>query len=454
MNSWKELMPEYELVLWDTKRFDVTTNQFVAEACRVKKWAFAADYIRLYALYTEGGIYLDVDVIVKKSFDEFLQVAFFSSIEYYNHTVKKNNSHNLLNENGSVKKPFSKIPGIGIQAAVMGSTKGHPFLKDCMEHYENKRFVLDNGELNKRILAPVIYSMAAEKFGFRYVNERQILKNGMLMLPSVTFAANTNQARDESYAIHLCNGSWRIKNKPSFYRFAKDNISDFFSEDINMWLKRQRNALKNYSMDPEAVFTKIYQNNRKLYFTNTLSIDPSIELYKKVLKEFIKKNDIKRIFEIGCGDYQIMKSILSSSDISYIGSDVVKQLIEDLSKINENRKRTFIHLDVVNGDPLPEADLCVINQVLQHLSNRQILKILKKTRRYKYVIITEQLPINPTSINMNKVTGLGIRMSKHSYSGVYLSEPPFSSNFKTLLTYRNDYKDIPAVMTTVLIQNS
>jgi hypothetical protein len=360
----------------------------------------------------------------------------------------------LLNENGSVKKPFSKIPGIGIQAAVMGSTKGHPFLKDCMEHYENKRFVLDNGELNKRILAPVIYSMAAEKFGFRYVNERQILKNGMLMLPSVTFAANTNQARDESYAIHLCNGSWRIKNKPSFYRFAKDNISDFFSEDINMWLKRQRNALKNYSMDPEAVFTKIYQNNRKLYFTNTLSIDPSIELYKKVLKEFIKKNDIKRIFEIGCGDYQIMKSILSSSDISYIGSDVVKQLIEDLSKINENRKRTFIHLDVVNGDPLPEADLCVINQVLQHLSNRQILKILKKTRRYKYVIITEQLPINPTSINMNKVTGLGIRMSKHSYSGVYLSEPPFSSNFKTLLTYRNDYKDIPAVMTTVLIQNS
>ena len=58
INSWKEIMPDYEIICWDTKKFDIESIPFVNEACSVKKWAFASDYIRLYALYTEGGIYL------------------------------------------------------------------------------------------------------------------------------------------------------------------------------------------------------------------------------------------------------------------------------------------------------------------------------------------------------------------------------------------------------------
>jgi mannosyltransferase OCH1-like enzyme len=76
MKSWQKMMPEYELVLWDTNRFDVNSVPFVAEAVSVKKWAFAADYIRLYALYTEGGIYLDTDVFVRKSFTNLLDCGF------------------------------------------------------------------------------------------------------------------------------------------------------------------------------------------------------------------------------------------------------------------------------------------------------------------------------------------------------------------------------------------
>ena len=69
MQTWQRTMPEYELVLWDTNKFDITSIPFVHEAYQQRKWAFAADYIRLYALYTEGGIYLDTDVIVKQKFD-------------------------------------------------------------------------------------------------------------------------------------------------------------------------------------------------------------------------------------------------------------------------------------------------------------------------------------------------------------------------------------------------
>ena len=68
---------------WDAKKFDITSNTFVSEACQAKKWAFAADYIRLHALFTEGGIYLDSDVMVTKRFDEFLQHDFFTAVEHH-----------------------------------------------------------------------------------------------------------------------------------------------------------------------------------------------------------------------------------------------------------------------------------------------------------------------------------------------------------------------------------
>ena len=66
IDSWKKKLPNYEIRCWNMDNFDIHSVRFVEEACSVKKWAFAADYIRLYALYTEGGIYLDCDVFVKK----------------------------------------------------------------------------------------------------------------------------------------------------------------------------------------------------------------------------------------------------------------------------------------------------------------------------------------------------------------------------------------------------
>ena len=138
-------MPEYEIICWDKSRFDTNSNIFVKEACRVNKWAFAADYIRLFALYSEGGIYLDSDVLAKRKFDEFLKFDFFTSLEYHQKLVDKFKSLNLLNSDGSSIVGRTHIEGIGIQAAVLGSVKGHPFLKDCLDFYNNQHFILPNG---------------------------------------------------------------------------------------------------------------------------------------------------------------------------------------------------------------------------------------------------------------------------------------------------------------------
>ena len=209
INSWKEIMPEYEIILWDKNLFDIKSVVFVEEACKEKKWAFAADYIRLYALYTEGGIYMDSDVLVKKKFDQFLEYDFFTSIVYHTATIKEKNTLALLNEDGTSKFPFTHKPGFGIQAAVLGSVKGHPYLKDCLEYYSDKHFVLQDKSYFIKIVASDIFAIVAEKRGFKYKNELQQLNDNMLILPSEIFTGNLDEVTGNTYAIHLCVGSWR-----------------------------------------------------------------------------------------------------------------------------------------------------------------------------------------------------------------------------------------------------
>ena len=76
MNTWKKVLPDYEYMLWNFDRFPKTKSKWVSDAFDNKKYAFAADYIRLYALYNYGGIYLDSDVTVYKSFNELLYIIF------------------------------------------------------------------------------------------------------------------------------------------------------------------------------------------------------------------------------------------------------------------------------------------------------------------------------------------------------------------------------------------
>jgi hypothetical protein len=208
IKSWREILPDYELILWDKNRFDISSVLFVEEACKVHKWAFAADYIRAYALYTEGGIYMDSDVLVKKKYDQFLEYDFFTSVRYNSSAIRKNNTLDLLNDDGTSKIPFTRKPGFGIQAAVLGSIKGHPYLKDCLEYYSDKHFTFNRRSLNNEILASDIFAMVAEEYGFRYKNELQQLNCNMLILPSEIFAGNLDEVTDNSYAIHYCAGSW------------------------------------------------------------------------------------------------------------------------------------------------------------------------------------------------------------------------------------------------------
>jgi mannosyltransferase OCH1-like enzyme len=79
--SWKKKCPDYEIKEWNETNFDLSSNRYLQEAIKMKKWAFASDYIRLAVLYNEGGIYLDTDVEILKPLDKFLRHDFFTNFE-------------------------------------------------------------------------------------------------------------------------------------------------------------------------------------------------------------------------------------------------------------------------------------------------------------------------------------------------------------------------------------
>lgn len=212
LDTWRKVMPDYEIKLWNTENFDITGVPYVYEAYKAKKWAFAADYIRMYALYHDGGIYLDSDVKVLKRFDPFLAHSFFSSMEYHPTQIERTGAANLIDSEGH-RIADEYVSGIQIQAAVMGAQPHSQFIKDVLDWYEENHFTGEDGNHNIELLSPQIYARVAEKYGFIYKDEDQDLDDGIKIYRSEIFAGNKHEVTDASYAIHLCAHSWHAKPK-------------------------------------------------------------------------------------------------------------------------------------------------------------------------------------------------------------------------------------------------
>lgn len=214
-------MPEYELKLWSTDNFDIDGSpEYVKEACAQHKWAFAADYIRMYALYHEGGIYFDSDVMVLKPFDDFLNHTFFSSLEYHVAQIEQTGARDMIDGNGvRIKDGF--VSGIQIQAAVMGAQKGCPFVGEVLEWYADRHFLNPDGTMATDVLSPYVYARIAEKYGFLYKNVDQELDGGMKIYRSEIFAGNRHEVTPASYAIHYCAHSWHPSVSEKLGRLIK-----------------------------------------------------------------------------------------------------------------------------------------------------------------------------------------------------------------------------------------
>jgi len=184
IESWKKFCPDFEIKRWDESNFDMTINNYVAEAYQMKKWAFVSDFARIYVLYLYGGIYLDTDVEVIQSWNPLLINEAFMGLE----------SEDAI------------ASGLG-----MGAIKNHPVLKDIIDIYENHSFILENGELNTVATVQIITDYFVRK-GFKMENRLQQI-SGMVIYPTEffcpkAFGSNKIKCTKNTYSIHHYDFSW------------------------------------------------------------------------------------------------------------------------------------------------------------------------------------------------------------------------------------------------------
>ncbi|WP_066217912.1 class I SAM-dependent methyltransferase [Formosa haliotis] len=171
---------------------------------------------------------------------------------------------------------------------------------------------------------------------------------------------------------------------------------------------------------------KLWGDNSAEFYSGDGSHNPNIvNPYISVVSEFLKsfKTPLS-VCDLGCGDFNVGKTLVKLTK-KYVAIDIVEDLITH-NKNNFNQTHLeFQCLDIATA-PLPTADCVFLRQVLQHLSNTEIQRILEKLKDFKYIILTEHIPEGDFIPNIDIISGQGIRLKKQS--GVNILAAPF--NFK------------------------
>jgi SAM-dependent methyltransferase len=198
-------------------------------------------------------------------------------------------------------------------------------------------------------------------------------------------------------------------------------------------LARQRRIAlvraRNLDRTPAEIFGDIYRNNKwggpaGSFSSGSGSTVRHAELYSGAVRRFVREHGVGRIVDLGCGDFTV-GARLAQEGTQYVGVDIVPELIEHNTRRFGSANVRFECRDII-GDELPSGDLCLVRQVLQHLSNEQIAGVLRNVKRYRYVLVTEHYPALGVAArpNLDKPCGEDVRV--YDDSGVYLDAPPFS----------------------------
>lgn len=218
IQSWKQQLPGYEFILWDGNRFDFNSVPFVKKCIEMRKWAFAADYIRLYAVYTQGGIYLDSDVMVLRPFDGILDCNAFWGID--------------ANDGQHYAFP---------EAAIFGSVKGLEPLRDMMSYYEKlpvseiapatferltnvftpqNRSIFDKEGNLHLVTAPTVMESVLSEYGYKQENINQVLENDIHIYGQPIFLNGILEDQDETIAHHQNASSWFFTDRGPLFKFC------------------------------------------------------------------------------------------------------------------------------------------------------------------------------------------------------------------------------------------
>ncbi|MFQ6603584.1 glycosyltransferase family 32 protein [Flavobacterium sp. C3NV] len=193
IKSWSDKLPDYEIKKWDESNTPFDKLPFLRILYKQKKWSFISDYIRLYSIYTEGGIYLDTDIEIIKNFEELLIEDSFVGFQT-----------NLEN----------KYP---LNSAVIGAVKNSSFILDCIKATERKQRLHFNA-----MGGPPIVTSVLSNYGLNVYKKQHL--NKVLLLPTEYFYPfawfekfTSDCITENTICIHWWEDSWVNKKKDTVY---------------------------------------------------------------------------------------------------------------------------------------------------------------------------------------------------------------------------------------------
>lgn len=223
--SWKRFCPDYEIVRWDESNFDINSNKFVKQAYEAKKWAFVSDYIRLYALYHHGGVYMDADMELIKNIDEIVDV----------------------------NDAFTGYQVDTIPSGIMGASKFNPWIKELLGYYDDRHFIMDDGGHYDKTNSEIITEISKDKFDFALGDD--IIKVGNVRLyPEIYFSPYKKNMfvkkldrlhsaylidETKTLGIHHFAGSWDDNSTNKGHQFVKALARLIFPQNLYQGLQKK-----------------------------------------------------------------------------------------------------------------------------------------------------------------------------------------------------------------------
>lgn len=183
IDTWKKYCPDYEIKQWNETNYDISKNRYMLQAYENKKWGFVPDYARLDIVSTQGGIYLDTDVKMVRSFDPLLQFGMFCGFES---TTRVNFGQGF------------------------GAVKGHSVIERMRKEYEKIDFLNPDGTMNMDP-SPVYQTRTLEKMGL-VINGKLQQIGDMIVFPPEYFSPlnefGYGLPTKNTFSIHQYDGSW------------------------------------------------------------------------------------------------------------------------------------------------------------------------------------------------------------------------------------------------------
>ena len=154
--------------------------------------------------------------------------------------------------------------------------------------------------------------------------------------------------------------------------------------------------------------------------------------YMEFIQNFMRDNNIQNVVDLGCGTWEFSRYI-NWGDVNYVGVDVVQRVVDLNIKKFAKSNITFIQGDILSTN-LPDGDLMVCKDVLQHLQNADIILFLERTKKFKHRLITNDLAISFTdSVDLKS------NNRENEYRGrnrpLDLTKPPFNQKGVKVLSY-------------------